>query len=308
MSEGARAVLAQHGKSFRFAGAFLSDTALDDAAVAYAFCRAVDDAVDEAASTRAAAEAVVALQAEVSGTSEPRPVVRDFLVVCARTGLDPRFAHELLNGMADDAAPTVVFHDDQTLLRYCYRAAGTVGGMMCAVLGVRAKEALPFAIDLGVGMQLTNICRDVVEDAARGRVYLPQQRLSKTPDAVVDVVRDLLALAERYYASGEQGLRFIPWRSRLAVLIAGRLYRGIGRKLLRLHGDPRRGRVSTTVVEKIVIACGGLLSVFFLPRRGSHDASLHAALSGLPGCEQRVGGEQPRLQAQGYAPPGVRAP
>lgn len=298
-SSEARAVLSAHGKSFRFAGAFLDNDRLDDAAVVYAFCRAVDDAVDEASSVEEARAAATALQNELAGEAPPRAVVRAFFEVARRRDIDVGYARELVTGVASDAVAAVRVEDDGGLLRYCYRVAGTVGGLMCGVLGVTEKQALPFAIDLGVAMQLTNICRDVLEDAEKNRRYLPQTRLHKEGgvgsvaaivdgrdrDAVKAVVKDLLALAEVYYESGEVGLRFIPWRSRFGIFVAARLYRAIGRKLLRRGGDPLDGRVSTTLLEKLALATAATVSFFALPARGEHHAGLHTALQGLPGCD-----------------------
>ncbi len=309
----ATAVLARSSKSFRFAGAFLPADRLDDAAVVYAFCRAVDDAVDDATDVDTAREAAADLAAELAGERPARAVVRAFVDVCQRTGVDIGFAHELVRGVASDARAAVRVDDDGELLRYCYRVAGTVGGLMCGVLGVREREALPFAVDLGVAMQLTNICRDVLEDAGHDRIYLPLTRLraagasglvpglldGRDRAAVVVVVAQLLALAERYYDSGSAGLRFIPWRSRLGILVAARVYRAIGRKLLRGGGDPLRGRTVTTTIEKLALAVAAIARFVFLPSSGSHDASLHVALVGLPGCagagarENGVGGQQP---------------
>jgi phytoene synthase len=292
----ARAVLAHHGKSFRFAGALLPRDQLDDAAIVYAFCRAADDAVDEAGSVDEAAAAADEFIAELDGVRPARPVVRAFLRVAARREIDVGFARELLVGMKGDAVARVVVDDDAALLLYCYRAAGTVGGLMCGVLGVRHPRARPHAIDLGIAMQLTNICRDVLEDAQRQRVYVPRTRLPGVvgADAVDEIadgrarsdvmaaVRALLALAERYYESGADGLRFIPWRSRMAIAVASRVYRAIGHKLLRAGGDPLLGRTRTTLVEKLGAAAVALVALL-APRRARHDRSLHALLPALPG-------------------------
>ena len=83
-------------------------------------------------------------------------------------------------------------------------------------------------------------------------------------------------------------MRFIPWRSRLAILIAGRVYRAIGRLLLARGGDPMNGRTSTSPLRKVAVAVGAFFAFPFLPRRGTHDASLHTALAGLPGTNPAV--------------------
>jgi phytoene synthase len=297
---GARAVLSRHARSFRFAGLFLPGDRLDTAAVVYAFCRAVDDAVDEASSLPQAQAEAHALRDELMHRAPARPAVAAFLAIAEREGIDVRYAHELVSGVASDAQARVDVADDDELLRYCYRVAGTVGGMMCGVLGVRDPRAVAHAIDLGVGMQLTNICRDVLEDAHRNRAYLPATRRSDAglvPETFIDdvvarrasaaqtaqVVRALLALADRYYASAEAGMRFIPARSRLAILVASRVYRAIGTKLLRRGADSLQGRVSTTLLEKLGCALAAL-AAFLSPRRDAHDPRLHEPLRGLPGC------------------------
>ncbi len=193
---------------------------------------------------------------------------------------------------------------DAELIRYGYRVAGTVGLMMCGVLGVDEPEALPFAVDLGVGMQLTNICRDVYEDRAMGRVYLPAERLAEAgsstdelllgrsdPQVVSRIVRDVLGLAERYYRSADLGMRWIPLRSRVAILAASRIYRSIGRRLIRVHaGDPSHGRTVVPTWERGLHALGGLAqlsrpTLWGLGPAPRHDVSLHQHLRGLPGCE-----------------------
>jgi phytoene synthase len=299
----ARAVLAKHAKSFRFAGLFLPADRLDDAAVVYAFCRVVDDAIDEAPDRAAAQREAAALADELDGRAAPRPAVAAFLQTAARLEMDLGFARGLIEGVAFDARERVRVPDDAGLLRYCYLVAGTVGGMMCAVLGVKDPRALPHAVDLGVGMQLTNICRDVLEDAGRDRVYVPASRLLAhgvfDPDglpgslragradgsAIAAVVEELLALADRYYASADAGMRFIPWRSRLAILVAGRVYRAIGTVLRRRACDVLQGRVSTSLPQKLwqaVRAIGAFVGLGFAGPT-PHDASLHRALKGLPG-------------------------
>jgi phytoene synthase len=253
-----RAVLARHARSFRLGALFLPPAATDDAAVVYAFCREADDAVDEAPSPAAAAAALSAFDAELRGLSPARPIIRAFLAVAARRAIPLFAARDLLAGMRDDLG-TVRLPDDAALYAYCYRAAGAVGLMMNGVLGVTAPVAAAPAVDLGIAMQITNICRDVAEDAARGRVYLPADRLEAvglTPEvllrgglspgqrgALARVVADLLAAAEEHYAAAWAGMGFIPARARLAILVAGTLYRDIGRRLRDVHGsDPTHGR------------------------------------------------------------------
>lgn len=297
-----RDVLSTHARSFRWASKFLPAEGRDDAAVVYAFCRLVDDTADEADSEERALVELNILEEEVTGERDARPIVTAFLDVAARRDMDVRSAVELIAGVRSDLGEVLVA-DDAELLRYCYRVAGTVGLMMCSILGVSDREAYPHAIDLGVAMQITNICRDVLEDAGRGRVYVPEDRLRAvgvthqdildgTADraAVATVVVDLLQLAESYYESADLGMRYIPTRSRLAIVVAGRLYRGIGIKLWRQKsGDALQGRTWVAWPGKVALV-GASMVHFFKPKvlglggGVRHDPNLHVALRGLPGA------------------------
>lgn len=264
-----RDVLTRHARSFRWAAWFLRDGDHDDAAVVYAFCRAVDDAVDEHADPHNAARALGHLERELQRPDAPG-VVGAFQAVADRRGFGLRPAEELMEGVRTDLA-RVRIPDVGGLVRYAYLVAGTVGLMMCGVLGVTDPRARRHAIDLGIAMQITNICRDVREDAERGRVYLPatllasrgvsqEQLVSGDYDtvAVSEVVDELLELAEVYYANADLGMSFIPIRARLAIVIASRLYRAIGLRLrARHHCDPSLGRVVVPWWSKLAWTLAG---------------------------------------------------
>ena len=270
-----RAVLTRHARSFRLAGRFLPGEQLDEAAVVYAFCRMVDDAADEAPDHDTAEAALSEISAEVRGQAPADHITAAFLDICRRRGIPLVAAKELIAGVDSDLG-TVRLRNDAELTRYSYRVAGTVGLMMCGVLGVTDRTAWAHAIALGIGMQITNICRDVMEDAGRGRVYLPEDRLaaagitdeqllngSHDRAALAGVVSDLLDVADENYAYAECGMAAIPWRGRLGILIASRLYRAIGVRLRRVHGsDPTHGRTITTRTEKALAICSGLLRFF----------------------------------------------
>ncbi len=296
-----REVLAHHARTFRLASVLLPSSQRDEAAVVYAFCRLVDDTVDEAPDHDSARAGLALLEDELLGRRPARPLIGGFLEVCRLRHIPLTAATELIAGVESDLG-TVLIPNDRELLRYCYRVAGTVGIMMCGVIGVTDPDALAHAIDLGVGMQLTNICRDVLEDAGRGRVYLPATRLNDlntsheeilagtAPSYAVGwVISDLLALADRYYLSGEQGMRFIPSRPRAAIAAAGRMYRAIGWKLRSERNcDFTRGR---TVVGRRSKARWLTSAVAFAARaplslRPQHDPMLHHHLQGLPGVHR----------------------
>ena len=299
-----RRVLEQKARSFRWAAQFLTPETHDDAAILYAFCRLVDDTADEAANKEEAHGGLWSLEAQLLGDVQPEPLMALFLDMAERVDLDLEIARELIIGVRSDLDEVCV-QDDVELLRYCYRVAGTVGLMMCAVLGVNASEALPFAVDLGVAMQLTNICRDVAEDARMGRVYIPATRLNRegiTPadllggvvdrEALSRVVSDLIEMSDHYYASADKGLRYIPSRSRFAILVASRVYRAIGVQLLDQGADPLQGRTIVHWRDKtrwVARAMRQFASPSMLgwDEAPQHDGQLHLPLDGLPGTEPR---------------------
>ena len=270
------AVLSQHGRSFALAGLFLPHDQANDAAVAYAFCRLADDLADEAPDLDTARRDLATLSAELEGHRPPRPVVYAYMELAARRGFPLSVARDLIDGVLSDLHAVRVQTDEELSL-YCYRVAGTVGLMMAAIMGVSSPDAAAPAKALGEAMQLTNICRDVLEDAGRDRCYLPATRLHKAgtdaaaivagdaPDSAVQhVVRDLLAMAEARYHEAWRGMHYIPWRPRVAIYIAARLYRQIGVRLLTQHdANPMWGRTVVPKWARLLLVGRGLLDAVF---------------------------------------------
>ena len=251
----AQEILRHHSKSFALAGRLLPARCRADAATLYAWCRRCDDAVDQPPDEEGRAAAVVRLREELEQVYAPAggatgldPVLRGFQGVVRRHGIPRRWPEDLIEGLAMDVG-AVRYETVDALLLYAYRAAGVVGLMMAKIMGARGAEALRRAVDLGIGMQLTNVCRDVAEDAARGRVYLPADLLTaraaepEAPAAVEEAtsraVKALLALAEAFYASGRAGLPFLPVRCAIGIHAAALIYREIGREIARRGFDVR---------------------------------------------------------------------
>ncbi len=258
------AVLAQHGRSFRLAGRLLGPAMLGRAARLYAVCRAIDDLADDSPDPVLAGETLRSLRADILDGRGATPLGGRLLSL----RVDPCAAAALVDTMLADLA-SVHVADEAALLRYAYGAAGTVGLMMCDVLGVIDPAARPHAVDLGIAMQLTNIARDVREDALRGRLYLPASWLppGTTAATVLDdeavafaAVRRLLGLAERCYRSGALGYAALPGRSAVAIPAAARLYREIGLRILR-RGPAylQRGRCVVPPARRLVLIAASML-------------------------------------------------
>ena len=278
----ARAVLAAKSRSFALAGRLLGERERDRAAVVYAFCRRADDAVDLAPAAERAA-AVRRLGAELDAVYGGRPtgdtVLDAFGEVARACGIPREYPAELVAGMEMDADGRR-YETLEELLLYCYRVAGTVGLMMCHVLGLHDERALPRAVHLGLAMQLTNICRDVEEDWRLGRLYLPGALLAEAGAAdlagalggplpaaarrpVARVVERLLAEAERYYRSADLGIPDLPARAGLAIRTARLVYAAIGDEVARRGFDPLAGRaVVSDRVKALLVGKAALLAVW----------------------------------------------
>jgi phytoene synthase len=297
----ARQTLKRHGKSFHWAGLLLAREPAARAATLYAFCRHLDDLADgrDAAAARAG---LAAARRDLALGRSAEPSIDAFLRMAAGQPESLAAAVILIDTLAADTG-TVQIPTWDDLIRYAYGVASTVGILMCAALDVRNPKALPFAVDLGIAMQLTNIARDVKEDAQRGRVYLPQQAspgeltatglLEADPlirQAAQAVIEQVLRRAADYYRSADRGMRFLPWRGRLAILTAARVYEAIGGAVKRRNAY-WRGRVYVGTVGKFWHTLRAVAALLGDPRYWSgarpprHDPVLHRALRGLPGAE-----------------------
>jgi phytoene synthase len=275
-------------KSFRSASRLFDPAVREDAWLLYAWCRACDDEIDgqdhgfgheeltiEEQRRRLARLYDMTLRA-MTGEAMSDPTFAAFQRVAVRHCLPERWAMDMIDGFAMD----VEHRDYRTLddvMAYCWHVAGVVGVMMARVMGVTDPEVLRRAQDLGLAFQLTNISRDVIEDAEGGRVYLPadwliEAGLEATAEAVAtpanraaahEVTRRLLAVAEPYYDSARDGLRGLPFRSSMAIAAARGVYREIGRKVRRGGPEVWRERVSVGRAMKLwLFGRGALIAVW----------------------------------------------
>jgi 15-cis-phytoene synthase len=268
----------QHAKSFSWAARLLSASARRDAALLYAYARAADDFADEEhlGSLEQRSKALqklrdAALQSVLLASSQSQDsLATQTGLMLRRRGVPAAVLENFMDSLQADTSARQVDSTSE-LLQFAYGVAGTVGQMMRSLLGA-APAADPHAIALGIGMQLTNIARDVVEDAQRERCYIPAQwgvtlGLMSSPKNTVEVsiaftaLQRLLALSDDFYAYGHAGLSAIPNHNRRSIRVAAALYQGIGKKILR-RGPALywTGRVSLTRTEKIKITIAALCS------------------------------------------------
>ena len=293
----ADAVLALKGSSFHWARYLLGKSHANRATRLYRFCRYIDDLADEATSISVAKQALQSLSSDIATGHARNAITQDALLLIKECNIAPEIIQALIDGVMSDLEP-VAMQNMHDLMQYCYRVAGTVGLMMCKVLDINDEKAYPFAIDLGIAMQLTNICRDIADDAKLGRRYLPASLVGNinAPDLVkpsADMqtnlkhgVKNLLAVADSYYKSGESGLPYIPTNARFGIAVAAKVYSEIGTVIAQQGYQYWLGRAIVSKKTKFRITISRLLNACVSPHfwrlPKAHNAQLHQALTGFP--------------------------
>lgn len=254
-------VIRQHSRSFFFSSHFLSPEKRRAVRALYAFCRTTDDAVDMADGDPARSLAAWVHQARAAHPAQHSPVLLAWHDTRTRYDLSSALVDELLAGMAMDLT-IHRYSSFADLWLYCYRAASVVGLLVMGITG-SSPGAEPYAIKLGVALQLTNILRDVGEDARRGRVYLPQEDLERFDLSADDIfagiydsrframMRFQVQRAHRLYDESWPGIALLPPDSRFGVAAAARVYRGILDKLAANDYDSYSRRAHLTLREKV---------------------------------------------------------
>ena len=292
--------LRKNSKSFYFASRFLGREALTRVAALYSICRELDDLADLSSDSE---KSRFNLERIEKGLRFEPPGSEKYLNIDLEgLAINPEHLANLIRGLVLDTETVDIVSEDE-LLTYCYFVAGTVGLMFCDLFEIKNDQARAHAIDLGIAMQLTNIARDVIEDAEIGRKYIPTEYMigisSKTlitpaPSEIKKIKKamsKLLKLADVYYESGFRGIAFLPLRVRFVVFVAGRVYRLIGRKLERRQYDIWQGRCFVSLLEKVLECSLGLFGFIFIKGNhfysGVHAHFLHNSFCALPGADNR---------------------
>ncbi len=293
-------ILVRGSKSFVAASRLLPKRLHDRTAALYAFCRVADDAVDLGTDVEGALACLrERLDRVYAGRPEEDPVDRAFCDVVATCQIPRAIPDALIEGFAWDSERRR-YEDETELAAYCARVASTVGAMMTLLFGARSPELLARACDLGLGMQLTNICRDVGEDARAGRVYLPlrwlreggvdPQALLSSPQpspALGKVVKRVLDLADDCYRRADTGMTLYPYDCRLGVRSARLIYAEIGRMVAKNGYDSVTRRAYTSKARKVMLLVKALPVLLW--RQRAKQAPAHPAVQFLvDACSDKV--------------------
>ena len=238
--------LSIYSKSFNWAVFFLPKQTYLKCSALYDFCRVADNIADSNEAIELKKIKFLDFQNNFNNKKFDDPIIKNMWQLINEFDIPLKVVNDLLDGINSDIQQSIKLHKKKDLLLYSYRVAGTVGLMMAKILRVNKKDSLKSAIDLGIAMQLTNISRDVVEDLNFGRSYI---------DLNFEEIRSTIKLSESYYENSFYSIKEIPLAFRFAILVARRVYRKIGYKILKkqnLENYKKSGKIYVTNIEKII--------------------------------------------------------
>ena len=258
------------GKSFYWASFFLPKKNRIAASRLYSICRYLDDVADNSKLDTSSQIKNIFNQIKGNESSEIN-------IFFKKNNINLGILKDLIDGLISDQQ-NVRVTDEKELIDYSYKVAGTVGLMMLPIINTKDAEARKHAIDLGIAMQLTNIARDVYEDAKMNRLYLPKEWLgqvstSDLTDNKLDdqkkrlielSIKNLIELSDKFYANGFSGMKFIPLRTRLAIFFAAKIYKGIGEKIKSGGYVYKLERIYLNKLEKLWITIISIPEFLFL--------------------------------------------
>jgi phytoene synthase len=277
--------LSIYAKSFNWAGFFLPKQTYKKCSSLYDFCRVVDNIADDKNSIELKESEFNEFKNNFLQKNYNNPVIENMWEIIDEFSISLKVVNDLFDGIKSDIKQTVKLNSQKELLIYSYRVAGTVGLMMAKILKVNKKSSLKSAIDLGIAMQLTNISRDVVEDLNNGRSYINDN---------FDDIKSTLKLAEKFYESSFYSINEIPIRFRFSILVARRVYRKIGYKILNkknLENYKASGKIFVSNLEKIIetfFAIFDLIKLLLVNKNDNHIEHDHFLINEELNLNERI--------------------
>ncbi len=239
-------LLSIHAKSFDWAGFFLPKKTYLNCSVLYDFCRTVDNIADNDDELDIKKNNLLDFKNNFNNKDYNNTIIKNMWSLIDNFGISTKIINDLFDGVESDLKERVQLNSKKDLFIYSYRVAGTVGLMMAKILNVQKQNALKSAIDLGIAMQLTNISRDVVEDSKKNRIYI---------SANFESIKETLKIADLFYESSFSSIKEIPFSFRFSILVARRVYRQIGKNILKkenIENYNNSGKIYVTSIGKIV--------------------------------------------------------
>ena len=238
--------LAIYAKSFNWAGFFLPKKTYEKCSALYDFCREADNIADDENKIEVKKDNFIKFRNSFINKNYDNPVIKNMWNLINEFSISTKIVDDLFEGIYSDIKESVNLKSKKELLIYSYRVAGTVGLMMAKILNVHKEQSLKSAIDLGIAMQLTNISRDVMEDKKNNRFYINES---------FEEIETTIKLSEKFYENSFYSIKEIPLSFRFSILVARRVYRKIGYKILNkqnIENYKKSGKIYVSNIEKII--------------------------------------------------------
>ena len=280
-----KSYLSVYAKSFSWAGFFLPRETLKKCSVLYDFCRVADNIADDKDEIEVKEKKFAEFENDFNQKKFDNLIIKNMWDIMEEFNISIKIVQDLLAGIKSDIKEKVEINSKKDLLVYSYRVAGTVGLMMAKILNVTKKNSLKSAIDLGIAMQLTNISRDVLEDSKNNRFYIEEnfEKISSTVN-----------LANRYYQDSFYAIKSIPISFRFSILVARRVYRKIGYKILKkknLENYQRSGKIYVSNIEKVLetfLSIFDLISLYLINKNEDQIQHNHILINEEINLNERI--------------------
>ena len=277
--------LSNYAKSFNWAGFFLSKETCLKCSALYDFCRIVDNIADDDNPIDYKINEFKKFENNFNTKNFEDPIIKNMWKLIDESNISLKVVHDLFAGINSDIKESVKLNTKKDLLIYSYRVAGTVGLMMAKILKVKKKNSLKSAIDLGIAMQLTNISRDVTEDLNNGRSYI---------DESFEEIKSTIKLADNFYENSFYSIKDIPLRFRFSILVARRIYRKIGYKILNkrnLENYKKSGKIYVSNFEKVletILSFFDLIRLFLINKNNDNIQHNHFLINEEIDLNERI--------------------
>ena len=257
--------LSIYAKSFNWAGFFLPKRTYKNCSYLYDFCRVVDNIADDKNEIEIKKIKFRKFVSDFKQKNFEDPIIQNMWNIINEFNISLEIIYDLFDGIESDIKQNVKIDTRKDLLIYCYRVAGTVGLMMAKILKVSKKQSLKSAIDLGIAMQLTNISRDVIEDSKKNRSYI---------NGNFEEINSTIKLADTFYKNSFYSIREIPLSFRFSILVARRIYRKIGYKILKkktFENYSKSGKIYVSNFEKVLETILSIYDLIILSLLNKND-------------------------------------
>ena len=277
--------LSVYAKSFSWAGFFLPKETLKKCSALYDFCRVADNIADDNDTIESKKNKFKNFESNFNNKNFDDPIIKNMWALVYEFNISLKIIDDLFEGIKSDITEKVKLNSKKELLIYSYKVAGTVGLLMAKILKVSKKSSLMSAIDLGIAMQLTNISRDVVEDLNNNRSYINEN---------FEEIKSTLMLAEKFYENSFHSINRIPISFRFAILVARRVYRKIGYKILKkktLENYRKSGKIYVSNLEKVIetfLSVFDLIKLVLIDKNDDHIRHDHLLINEELNLDERI--------------------